>query len=564
MKTTIIFLFTLIVGACLAHPSGAAVKENPTEKELKTFLDTYVAKVQPLMKKRELAYWKATGTGKKEAYSAYAEYEVEYKKIHSDKKDFALLKEFKESGKIKDPILARELVLVYNKYAQNQADPALLEKIVKLSTKIENLFNTSRGTYQGKKVSDNDLLDVLAKEKNSALRMEAWKAQKSVGQKVAPLLIQLVKLRNQAARDMGFNNFYEMQMTLDEQNVREVFSIFDELARETDAPFKAMKKAIDMNLAARWKITPEKMRPWHYQDFFFQEAPDLGGADLDAIFAKQDIKKTVSGFYDGINLNVDSVLIKSDLYERKGKYQHAYCMDLDRRGDARVMCNLRNNAYWTGTLLHELGHSIYSFYHDRTLPFLLRDAAHTFTTEAVAQMFEKCASSPGWLVHVAGAPPEEIRKIRPLLKKIDRMGQMVFCRWSEVMVHFERELYRDPDQNLNKLWWDLVEKYQLVRRPEKRLAPDWASKIHFTTSPVYYHNYLLGQLLASQLVHRMKTAVLWEKEDAEFSFVGHPELGAYLVSQLFYPAARYQWSEMIERATGEKLTPTYYVSEFVK
>ena len=28
---------------------------------------------------------------------------------------------------------------------------------------------------------------------------------------------------------------------------------------------------------------------------------------------------------------------------------------------------------------------------------------------------------------------------------------------------------------------------------------DWAAKIHLTVAPVYYHNYLLGQMTASQL-----------------------------------------------------------------
>ena len=50
-------------------------------------------------------------------------------------------------------------------------------------------------------------------------------------------------------------------------------------------------------------------------------------------------------------------------------------------------------------------------------------------------------------------------------------------RLAMVMTHFERALYQDPEQDLNTLWWDLVEEFQGVRRPEGRHAPDWASKI---------------------------------------------------------------------------------------
>ena len=67
------------------------------------------------------------------------------------------------------------------------------------------------------------------------------------------------------------------------------------------------------------------------------------------------------------------------------------------------------------------------------------------------------------------------------------------------MTNFERGLYADPDADLDTLWWDLVERYQLVHRPDGRHAPDWAAKIHLAAAPVYYQNYLYGELFASQL-----------------------------------------------------------------
>ena len=48
-------------------------------------------------------------------------------------------------------------------------------------------------------------------------------------------------------------------------------------------------------------------------------------------------------------------------------------------------------------------------------------------------------------------------------------------------------------------WWELVERFQLVAPPAGRRAPDWAAKIHIACAPVYYHTYLYGQIVASQL-----------------------------------------------------------------
>ena len=65
-------------------------------------------------------------------------------------------------------------------------------------------------------------------------------------------------------------------------------------------------------------------------------------------------------------------------------------------------------------------------------------------------------------------------------------------------------LYADPNlEDPNSDWWDLVEKLQLVERPPDRDEPDWAAKIHVAVAPVYYHNYVLGHLLATQLRHHL-------------------------------------------------------------
>ena len=75
----------------------------------------------------------------------------------------------------------------------------------------------------------------------------------------------------------------------------------------------------------------------------------------------------------------------------------------------------------------------------------------------------------------------------------------MFTRWVLVMTHFERELYADPDADLDSIWWELVSRYQLLTPPEGRRAPDWAAKIHIACAPVYYHTYLYGHLVAAQL-----------------------------------------------------------------
>jgi len=178
-------------------------------------------------------------------------------------------------------------------------------------------------------------------------------------------------------------------------------------------------------------------------------------------------------------------------------------------------------------------------------------------------LFGRFSTNPQWLKDVAGISEEEKVKIADNCFKTLRLEQLVFSRWAQVMYRFEREMYKNPEQDLNKLWWGLAEKYQLLKRPEGRNEPDWATKIHIATYPCYYHNYLLGELLASQLYYYITGNVLKAGDDRFQSFAGRTEVGAYLKEKMFMPGSRWYWNEMIEKATGEKLTAKYYAKQFV-
>lgn len=545
----ILFLFLFFLISCQSN-----------EKRAKLFIQKHTNEVAPIAKELNLAYWEATAKGEEALYKKYAELELKLRKIYTRKDEFEEVKKLKESREIQDPEVKRQIDLLYLSYFGNQIDEKLLEEIVKLSSEIEGKFNTFRAEFEGQRVPDNTLSEILKNEINSERRKRAWEASKMVGEEVSEKLKELIKLRNKAAKSLGFSNYYELELYLSEQNVEEIFKVFDKLAEIAEPYFIKLKDNIDENLAKKYKIKKEDLRPYHYQDFFFQEIQAIGNVNMDDFLKEKDVKQIVENFYNHINLPVSEMLKRSDLYERDGKYQHAYCIDIDREGDVRTMCSIRNNRYWLETLMHELGHGVYSMNVSKNLPWLLREEAHIFTTEAIAELFGSLPTNPLWLIEFSEIPVEVVEKWRPTLEMERKMGLLIFCMWSEVMVHFERALYEDPDQDLNTLWWDLVEKYQKVKRIEGRDKPDWAAKIHLVSSPVYYHNYMLGNLLAAQLLYKMA-----EKVDVEspsmISFKTKPELGNFLKEKIFIPGKLYSWKELIEISTGEPLNPEYFAKE---
>ncbi len=543
---------------------GCAPNEMDKEKELEKFITAHVQKIKPMEKETNLAWWDAAVSGKAEDYDKVSKLTLKIRRVYSDTKEFAFLKDMKESGQIKNAVLARQLEVLYNAYLRNQIEPELLKQIVDLSTEIEKNFSTFRGTIEGKKVTDNEIKEILKTETDSARRKLAWLAGKQVGVEVADDIIRLVKLRNKAARKLGFDNYHTMSLTTGEQNVEELDRIFNELYELTNEPFAELKADLDRMLAAKCGIAVTELKPWHYHDPFFQETPMVYELDLDTYYKDKNVKELGASFYAGIGLGVESVLANSDLYEREGKNPHAFCTDIDKEGDVRILCNLKNNEAWMETLLHELGHAVYDKYKDPKVPYLLREPAHTFTTEAIAMFFGRLSRNPAWMQQMLKLSDEQRVEVEKVSGKYAQLKQLIFARWAMVMYDFEKQLYANPEQDLNSLWWQTVEKYQLVKKPPGRNEPDWAAKIHFTAAPCYYHNYMLGELFASQLHHYIVQKILKLESDDNVSYVGQSKAGDFLAEKVFEAGNLYHWNKMIERATGEKLTPKYFVSQFVE
>lgn len=554
MKRLILYLMVIVTmfWSCTS-------KQEKMENRMRDFISAYEAEIIPLFKEANLANWEANVNGTDEAWARNEKASIAYISFFTDKEAFGELKVLKESGLVKEPLLARQLELIYNMYLQGQIDTSLISQQVKMETEINKKYGNFRATVNGKQLSDNEIEGILHSSTNSAELQTAWEGHKLIGPVVADDVIKLVKHRNKIAQQLGFGNYHQMSLELSGQKPEEVTKIFDELDSLTRNNFIQLKGDIDAYFSKRYRIPVADLKPWHYQNRYFQEAPEIYPVNFDKYYQDKDPAQRAARYYASLGLPVDAILAKSDLYEKPGKNQHAFSTDIDRAGDVRTLDNIKPDANWMNTILHELGHGVYQYYNDMSLPFTLRDAAHTFTTEAIANYFGRLATNPAWMNNMGIIDEKEMNSIADDSFRALRLQQLVFSRWAQVMYRFEKSMYENPDQDLNQLWWDIVEKYQMVKEPEGRDMPDWASKIHIALYPCYYHNYLLGELLASQFNNYVTTNVVKGNTEADMK-----AMGEYFKTNVFMPGARYQWNEMIEKATGEKLTAKYYAMQFVK
>ncbi|OIJ15739.1 peptidase M3A and M3B thimet/oligopeptidase F [Anaerobacillus arseniciselenatis] len=521
---------------------------------LQQFLEEQNKNLAKLYTEYSEASWKTATTGDPEWQKLTVDRGVAIKSYYSNKELFEKVKQYLQETEI-DSLHKRQLQSLYSNLVENQLPEEVLRKMVETSTELSSTFNLFRATLDGNKVSENEIRQILINSNDLDERKKAWEASKQIGNEVAEKVISLVKIRNEAALKLGFKNHHEMAFKLKELDRDEIFSMFQSLKDQSDESFAKVKGELDEELAERFGITVSELRPWHYADPFFQEAPPAKDLNLDQYYEGKDIEQITVDTFTAMGLDITDLLEKSDLYPRDKKNQHAFMSNINRDGDIRVLCNINQSDYWMATMLHEFGHAVYDKYVDQNLPFMLRGYSHILSTEAIAMFYGRMSKNPNWLEQFAGVPKNEAEEITPKLKKALQRQMLIAGRWIITFVFFERELYENPDQDLNALWWKIVKEVQFVNPPEGRDEPDWAAKIHFTIAPVYYQNYLLGELTASQLHHYIEKNVT---ED----FFTH-DVGTFLKDQYFIHGGRYHWNEKIEKVTGEKLNPRYFVEQFM-
>jgi len=557
--------FLLAGGAAVAGAVTPEVALAAPDDDARKFVADHEARVKPLEVAAGHAWWRANISGRDDDFKKKEEAQNAIDAALADRATFGrlrALKQAKDANQIQDPILARQVELLYLAYLEKQVAPDLLRRITAKANAVEQQFNVFRARVDGRELPDSDVRNVLKNSTDSAQRQAVWEASKRVGAVVENDLKELVGLRNEAAKALGFANYHALQLKLSEQDGAELIKLFDDLDALTKGPFETAKAEIDERLAKRYGVQANALQAWHYHDPFFQESPSVFDTNLDAPFARADITKLCADFYKGIGLPIDDVIARSDLTEKPSKSPHAFCTDIDREGDVRVLANIQPNEYWMGTMLHELGHAVYSSKNiPNKLPYVLRAEAHILSTEGVAMQFERFSKSRAWIEKMGITLTTPVA-FEEAASRTQRNQLLIFSRWCQVMLRFEKGMYENPTQDLNKLWWDLVERYQNVKKPANRNAPDYASKIHICSAPVYYHNYMMGQLFASQVHHAIARDVYKENDPRKVIYVGDARVGQFMKDKVFAPGRTLDWKGLTRHATGAELNPAAFARDF--
>ena len=147
-----------------------------SEHLFEEFLKSFVPKVAENRGRLAGALWSLETTGSSEAADLVAKLGAEEQLLYTDSKMYQQLLTWDQDESLKDPILKRQLNVLSRAFKFNQAPKPLIEEISKKEAELSQSYSHFRPEFEGKLLSENDVLVILKDETHPLRRQKAWEA----------------------------------------------------------------------------------------------------------------------------------------------------------------------------------------------------------------------------------------------------------------------------------------------------------------------------------------------------------------------------------------------------
>lgn len=562
-------------GAADAGSDAGSTADPALQAEVQSFLDDYTQEFQGLYYEMTQAEW-ASNTRIVEGDSTNAERTQAAHAALSRFTGAADLVEktrgYLEKKDALDPLQVRQLDAILYAAANNPEAAADLvtERIAAETAQTESLYGFDT-QIDGKSVSANDIDDILVTSNDPAERLAAWTASKEVGKVLKPGLENLARLRNGTVRALGYDNYFDYQVSDYGMSVDEMMALNQQLIREVWPLYRELHTWARHTLAEQYGAEVPEMLPAHWlpnrwgQDWAAMVTVE--GLDLDSVLADKEAEWVVQEAEDFfVSLGFEKLppvfWEKSSLYPLPEgadykKNSHASAWHLDLEHDVRSLMSVQPNARWWSTTHHELGHIYYYLSYTRPeVPLLLRGGANRAFHEGVGTLIGIASTQKPFLV-AKGLVDEsaEVDEIQDLLAQA--LDTIVFMPFSSgTMTHFEHDLYAEnlPADQYNARWWQYVETFQGIVPPAERGEEycDAATKTHINDDAAQYYDYALSEVILRQL-HRHIADNILEQDPRATNYYGRKDVGDFLRGILELGASR-DWREVMKEAVGEEIS----------
>ena len=454
-----------------------------------------------------------------------------------DNKDiYAEIKKINDNGGVNEKHLQKQLRNLTSAFGDGIEYKEELKAMREKENEISQKLNSYQMTMDGDKVTKAQIQKIMETETDPNIRKKAADAKIASGDLIADDLVELVKMRNDFAKKKGFDNYFDYKISQDyDIQPKQLEKLLRDVSENTKTANSKVMSDRKRELAKAFGINEEDLRSYH---FGLLTGDDPEKAVNDKIKSKEQVVEISKKAYEGMGYKVDELPIILDLFPRENKNTHGFSFPIEPGKDARILANLTNNVSSVDTLMHELGHSVFTVKTDSSLPYITQDTTSTMT-EAVAMMMGDMIRTEGLAKNLVS---DEVSK---KFEKSLGNEEATFVGSAMTIIEFERNMYKNPDQDLKKLWRDLSVKYK-GRSEQDEPTNEWATVPHFLSHPGYYQNYFRASLIKAQLY-----GALTEKFG---KLTENKQTAEYLNENLFKYGGSKEDDEILTDITGKELT----------
>ncbi|MGB1286361.1 MAG: M3 family oligoendopeptidase [Aggregatilineales bacterium] len=313
------------------------------------------------------------------------------------------------------------------------------------------------------------------------------------------LWVKLFKLRQEIAKNAGFDNFLEYtwqnygRFDYSPEDVQQFHQAIEEVCVPTAQRIYAKRQQ---------RMGVDSLRPWDLQvDTLADEPlkPFEKGDELKRVSASifHQVDPELGAYFDDMR---ESALL--DLDNRKGKAPGGYCIDYAYTKKPFIFMNSVGIHQDVQTMLHEAGHAFHA-YAAFEQPFAQQQDPPIEFCE-VASMAMELLAAP-YLTADKGGFYTESEAARARIEHLE--GNILFWNYMAVVDAFQQWAYTSGDAALDPAacdaqWIAIWNRFMTgvdYSGLEDWVATGWHRKMHIYTVPLYYIEYGIAQLGAVQV-----------------------------------------------------------------
>lgn len=449
-------------------------------------------------------------------------------------------------------------------------NPKLVAERIAAETAQASTLNGFEFKLRGKPITPNEIDHLLESSADLTERLAVWEASKESGKALKDGLIKLRGLRNGVAQEMGYHDYFALQVAGYGMSTDEMVKLNEEFMRVLRPLYLQLHTWVKYKLAEKYRQPVPKRIPAHWINNRW--AQDWSGiveaAKLDDYFkgrSAEFVIKSAEQFYTGLGFAPlpATFWTKSDLYpvpagNPRKKNTHASCWHVDLGTDIRSLQSIEPNPWWFETAHHELGHGYYFMSYTRPeVPPLLRTGANPSFHEGIGELIALAAGQVPYLKSLGVLPPDfKPDETAFLLDNSLGNGIPFMFFASGVMTHWEADIYARnlPAEQWNARWWQYVRDFQGIEAPTVR-GEEWcdpATKTHIDDTPAYYYSYAVAEVFKHQLHDYIAKKIL-RQPPQNCNYANNQEVGEFL-RKIMRKGATEDWRQVLREATGEDLS----------